>query len=129
MLKPGLSQSRHWYVLDEEEDEEISAPPPAEGAQEEKEEQGEQQEEGKDTKTGTKKINSWNRDLFLHLLADCLRADTPKELTEEEKLQVLHSEDFLTFFERGSRIVERALAEQVDVCFDYSGRDLEDKEG
>uniref|UniRef100_A0A4W6F3F1 Dynein cytoplasmic 1 intermediate chain 2 n=1 Tax=Lates calcarifer TaxID=8187 RepID=A0A4W6F3F1_LATCA len=55
--------------------------------------------------------------------------DTPKELTEEEKLQVLHSEEFLSFFERGSRIVERALAEQVDVCFDYSGRDLEDKEG
>uniref|UniRef100_A0A8C2Z296 Dynein cytoplasmic 1 intermediate chain 2 n=1 Tax=Cyclopterus lumpus TaxID=8103 RepID=A0A8C2Z296_CYCLU len=55
--------------------------------------------------------------------------DTAKELTEEEKLQVLHSEDFLSFFERGSRIVERALAEHVDVCFDYSGRDLEDKEG
>uniref|UniRef100_A0A3Q2VNA9 Dynein, cytoplasmic 1, intermediate chain 2b n=1 Tax=Haplochromis burtoni TaxID=8153 RepID=A0A3Q2VNA9_HAPBU len=55
--------------------------------------------------------------------------DAPKELTEEEKLQLLHSDDFLSFFERGSRIVERALAEHVDVCFDYSGRDLEDKEG
>uniref|UniRef100_A0A8D3DTF9 Dynein cytoplasmic 1 intermediate chain 2 n=1 Tax=Scophthalmus maximus TaxID=52904 RepID=A0A8D3DTF9_SCOMX len=51
-----------------------------------------------------------------------------RELTEEEKLQVLHSDEFLSFFERGSRIVERALAEQ-DVCFDYSGKDLEDKEG
>lgn len=59
----------------------------------------------------------------------CVCTDTAKELTEEEKLQVLHSEDFLSFFERGSRIVERALAERVDVCFDYSGRDLEDKEG
>ncbi|XP_077374372.1 dynein, cytoplasmic 1, intermediate chain 2a-like isoform X1 [Festucalex cinctus] len=85
---------------DEDEDDEISAPPPTEEAQEEKEDQGDQHEE-----------------------------DTPKELTEEEKLQVLHSEDFLAFFERGSRIVERALSEQVDVCFDYSGRDLEDKEG
>nr|XP_033505434.1 cytoplasmic dynein 1 intermediate chain 2-like isoform X3 [Epinephelus lanceolatus] len=84
---------------DEEEDEEITDPP-AEDAQEEKDEHGEQQEE-----------------------------DIPKELTEEEKLQVLHSEEFLSFFERGSRIVERALAEHVDVCFDYSGRDLEDKEG
>uniref|UniRef100_A0A8C6PZJ8 Dynein, cytoplasmic 1, intermediate chain 2b n=1 Tax=Nothobranchius furzeri TaxID=105023 RepID=A0A8C6PZJ8_NOTFU len=55
--------------------------------------------------------------------------DTPKELTEEEKLQVLHSDEFLSFFERSSRVLERALAEQVDVCFDYSGRDLEDKEG
>ncbi|XP_041658872.1 cytoplasmic dynein 1 intermediate chain 2-like isoform X3 [Cheilinus undulatus] len=85
---------------DEEEDEEITAPAPAEETQEEKDDQGEQQDD-----------------------------DTPKELTEEEKLQVLHSEEFLSFFERGSRIVERALAEQVDVCFDYSGRDLEDKEG
>uniref|UniRef100_A0A8D2ZTD3 Dynein cytoplasmic 1 intermediate chain 2 n=1 Tax=Scophthalmus maximus TaxID=52904 RepID=A0A8D2ZTD3_SCOMX len=84
---------------DEEEDEEITAPPPVDDSQEEKDEQGEQQEE-----------------------------ETPKELTEEEKLQVLHSDEFLSFFERGSRIVERALAEQ-DVCFDYSGKDLEDKEG
>uniref|UniRef100_A0A7N8Y9Q4 Dynein cytoplasmic 1 intermediate chain 2 n=1 Tax=Mastacembelus armatus TaxID=205130 RepID=A0A7N8Y9Q4_9TELE len=63
------------------------------------------------------------------ILAHKIILDTPKELTEEEKLQVLHSEEFLSFFERGSRIVERALSEQVDVCFDYSGRDLEDKEG
>lgn len=67
--------------------------------------------------------------IFRISISISLRTDTPKELTEEEKLQVLHSEDFLSFFERGSRIVERALAEHVDVCFDYSGRDLEDKEG
>ncbi|XP_038127078.1 dynein, cytoplasmic 1, intermediate chain 2a-like isoform X2 [Cyprinodon tularosa] len=85
---------------DEEEDEEISPPPMTEDTQDDKKEQDEHQEE-----------------------------DTPKELTEEEKLQVLHSDEFLSFFERGSRIVERALAEHVDVCFDYSGRDLEDKEG
>ncbi|MCI4375068.1 hypothetical protein PGIGA_G00104840 [Pangasianodon gigas] len=53
----------------------------------------------------------------------------PHELTEEEKQQILHSDDFLTFFDHSSRIVERALSEQVDVCFDYSGRDLQDKEG
>ncbi|XP_078119647.1 dynein, cytoplasmic 1, intermediate chain 2a-like isoform X3 [Sander vitreus] len=85
---------------DEEEDEDTTASPTAEDTQDEKDEHGQEQEE-----------------------------DTPKELTEEEKLQVLHSEEFLSFFERGSRIVERALAEHVDVCFDYSGRDLEDKEG
>jgi len=66
--------------------------------------------------------------IYVYIL-DYLLADTPKELTEEEKLQVLHSSEFLSFFEHGSRIVERALSEQVDVCFDYSGRDLEDKEG
>ncbi|KAB5583848.1 hypothetical protein PHYPO_G00100440 [Pangasianodon hypophthalmus] len=53
----------------------------------------------------------------------------PHELTEEEKQQILHTDDFLTFFDHSSRIVERALSEQVDVCFDYSGRDLQDKEG
>ncbi|CAM9136091.1 unnamed protein product [Lampetra planeri] len=55
--------------------------------------------------------------------------DPPTELTEEQKLQLLNSHDFLSFLERGSRMVERALGETVDVCFDYSGRDLEDREG
>ncbi|KAG5852639.1 hypothetical protein ANANG_G00064660 [Anguilla anguilla] len=54
---------------------------------------------------------------------------TPYELTEEEKLQILHTEEFMTFFDHSTRIVERALSEQVDVFFDYSGRDLEEKEG
>ncbi|XP_072300541.1 dynein, cytoplasmic 1, intermediate chain 2a isoform X3 [Eucyclogobius newberryi] len=53
----------------------------------------------------------------------------PHELTEEEKLQILHSEEFVNFFDHGSRIIERALSEHVDLFFDYSGRDLEEKEG
>ncbi|XP_053483004.1 dynein, cytoplasmic 1, intermediate chain 2a isoform X6 [Ictalurus furcatus] len=53
----------------------------------------------------------------------------PHELTEEEKLQILHSEEFMDFFDHSTRIIERALSERVDVFFDYSGRDLEDKEG
>ncbi|XP_067108508.1 dynein, cytoplasmic 1, intermediate chain 2a isoform X5 [Osmerus mordax] len=53
----------------------------------------------------------------------------PHELTEEEKLQILHSEEFMTFFDHSTRIVERALSEHVDMFFDYSGRDLEEKEG
>ncbi|XP_048056174.1 dynein, cytoplasmic 1, intermediate chain 2a isoform X1 [Megalobrama amblycephala] len=55
--------------------------------------------------------------------------EAPHELTEEEKQQILHSEEFVTFFDHSSRIMERALSEQVDVFFDYSGRDLQDKEG
>ncbi|XP_035379927.1 cytoplasmic dynein 1 intermediate chain 2 isoform X2 [Electrophorus electricus] len=51
------------------------------------------------------------------------------ELTQEEKQQILHSEQFLMFFGHSSRMIERALSEQVDVCFDYSGRDLQDREG
>ncbi|XP_052332430.1 cytoplasmic dynein 1 intermediate chain 2-like isoform X3 [Oncorhynchus keta] len=85
---------------EEEEEEEMAEPKPAEESQEEKADQEEKQEEV-----------------------------TPKDLTEEEKMQLLHSEEFMAFFDRGSRIVERALSERVDVCFDYSGRDLEDKEG
>ncbi|KAM9487293.1 dynein, cytoplasmic 1, intermediate chain 2a isoform 2-T3 [Clarias gariepinus] len=53
----------------------------------------------------------------------------PHELTEEEKLQILHSEEFMDFFDHSTRIIERALSEHVDVFFDYSGRDPEDKEG
>ncbi|KAA0713312.1 Cytoplasmic dynein 1 intermediate chain 2 [Triplophysa tibetana] len=53
----------------------------------------------------------------------------PHELTDEEKQQVLHSHEFMNFFDHSSRIVERALSEHVDIFFDYSGRDLQDKDG
>ncbi|KAI3355790.1 hypothetical protein L3Q82_004362 [Scortum barcoo] len=53
----------------------------------------------------------------------------PHELTEEEKLQILHSDEFANFFDHSTRIIERALSEHVDLFFDYSGRDLEEKEG
>ncbi|KAM8967528.1 cytoplasmic dynein 1 intermediate chain 1 isoform 2-T2 [Pelodytes ibericus] len=53
----------------------------------------------------------------------------PRELTEEEKQQVTHSEEFLIFFDRTIRVIERALAEDSNIFFDYRGRDLEDKEG
>uniref|UniRef100_A0A8C6WWV4 Dynein, cytoplasmic 1, intermediate chain 2a n=1 Tax=Neogobius melanostomus TaxID=47308 RepID=A0A8C6WWV4_9GOBI len=56
-------------------------------------------------------------------------AAPPHELTEEEKLQILHTEEFVNFFDHSSRIIERALSERVDLFFDYSGRDLEEKEG
>ncbi|KAI1885736.1 hypothetical protein AGOR_G00206880 [Albula goreensis] len=85
---------------EEEEDEEITEPKPGP--------ESDQQEE--EEKRETKEIH-------------------PRELTEEEKQQVLHSEEFLIFFDRTIRVVERALAEESDIFFDYSGRDLEDKEG
>uniref|UniRef100_A0A8C9WAA8 Dynein cytoplasmic 1 intermediate chain 1 n=1 Tax=Scleropages formosus TaxID=113540 RepID=A0A8C9WAA8_SCLFO len=53
----------------------------------------------------------------------------PRELTEEEKQQILHSEEFLIFFDRSIRVAERALAEDSHIFFDYSGQDLQDKEG
>ncbi|XP_034016354.1 cytoplasmic dynein 1 intermediate chain 1 isoform X4 [Thalassophryne amazonica] len=52
-----------------------------------------------------------------------------RELTEEERQQILHSTEFQSFFDCSIRVMERALAEDGDIFFDYSGRDLEDKEG
>ncbi|XP_041810953.1 cytoplasmic dynein 1 intermediate chain 1 isoform X8 [Chelmon rostratus] len=52
-----------------------------------------------------------------------------RELTEEERQQILHSSEFQNFFDCSIRVMERALAEDGDIFFDYSGRDLEDKEG
>ncbi|KAA0703270.1 Cytoplasmic dynein 1 intermediate chain 1 [Triplophysa tibetana] len=53
----------------------------------------------------------------------------PGELTNEEKEQIIHSGDFLLFLDRSIRVVERVLAEDTDIFFDYSGRDMENKEG
>uniref|UniRef100_A0A8C4P1B6 Dynein cytoplasmic 1 intermediate chain 2 n=1 Tax=Dicentrarchus labrax TaxID=13489 RepID=A0A8C4P1B6_DICLA len=84
---------------EEEEEEEIAPPQPAGETQTEKPDQKEEEEV------------------------------PPHELTEEEKLQILHSEEFVDFFDHSTRIIERALSEHVDLFFDYSGRDLEEKEG
>nr|XP_057903763.1 cytoplasmic dynein 1 intermediate chain 1 isoform X3 [Doryrhamphus excisus] len=54
---------------------------------------------------------------------------TLRELTEEERQQILHSTEFQSFFDCSIRVMERALAESSDIFFDYSGRALEDKEG
>nr|SVE82998.1 EOG090X03UT [Daphnia magna] len=47
--------------------------------------------------------------------------ETPRELSEEEKQMILMTEDFQRFFGQSSRIVERALSEQVDIFMDYTG--------
>ncbi|KAK9526985.1 hypothetical protein VZT92_015652 [Zoarces viviparus] len=52
-----------------------------------------------------------------------------RELTEEERQQILHSSEFQSFFDCSIRVMERALAEDGNIFFDYSGRDVEDKEG
>ncbi|KAL8608058.1 Cytoplasmic dynein 1 intermediate chain 2 [Nucella lapillus] len=46
-----------------------------------------------------------------------------REMSEEEKNQVMMSENFQKFFDSTSRIMERALAEEVDIFVDYSGKD------
>uniref|UniRef100_A0A8C7ZV05 Dynein cytoplasmic 1 intermediate chain 2 n=1 Tax=Oryzias sinensis TaxID=183150 RepID=A0A8C7ZV05_9TELE len=83
---------------EEEEEEEIAAPQPKEEIPSEKVDQKEEEEA------------------------------PPHELTEEEKLQILHSEEFTNFFDHSTRIIERALSEHVDIFFDYVGQGLDEKE-
>ncbi|XP_014771177.1 cytoplasmic dynein 1 intermediate chain 2 isoform X31 [Octopus bimaculoides] len=52
-----------------------------------------------------------------------------KELSDDEKKQIMSSEDFQNFFNRSSRLVERVLAEnETDMYIDYVGSDKEGKD-
>ncbi|XP_071497507.1 cytoplasmic dynein 1 intermediate chain 2-like [Diadema antillarum] len=57
------------------------------------------------------------------------KPEAPKELTEEEKQKIESSEDFRIFVENTARLLERALAENVDIFFDYSGKGDGEGEG
>lgn len=46
---------------------------------------------------------------------------TVRELSEDEKMMIILSEDFQRFVDRTGRIMERALSEAVDICTDYTG--------
>ncbi|XP_071744406.1 cytoplasmic dynein 1 intermediate chain-like isoform X2 [Lepeophtheirus salmonis] len=52
-----------------------------------------------------------------------------KELSEEEKQVIMMKEDFQKFFDRTTRLVERALCEDVNVFVDYTGNYENDGEG
>uniref|UniRef100_A0A1I8GC58 WD_REPEATS_REGION domain-containing protein n=1 Tax=Macrostomum lignano TaxID=282301 RepID=A0A1I8GC58_9PLAT len=47
--------------------------------------------------------------------------EKPRELSDEERQQILLSESFVRFFDKTARVMERALAEDVDIFIDYSG--------
>jgi len=51
-----------------------------------------------------------------------------KELSEEEKRKIFNSEDYIKFCDRASRVMERAMAEHVDIFTDYGGIDGEDED-
>jgi len=46
---------------------------------------------------------------------------TIRELSEDEKMMIILSEDFQRFMDRSGRIMERALSESVDIYTDYTG--------
>uniref|UniRef100_A0A8C1R4B9 Cytoplasmic dynein 1 intermediate chain 1-like n=1 Tax=Cyprinus carpio TaxID=7962 RepID=A0A8C1R4B9_CYPCA len=79
----------------------------------------------KETQTPVASDQPEGKELCMNMCA----LDQPRELTNEEKEQIIHSEDFLFFFDRSISVMERVLAEDTDIFFDYSGRDMEDKEG
>lgn len=47
--------------------------------------------------------------------------EKPRELSDEERQQILLSDSFVRFFDKTARVMERALAEDVDIFIDYSG--------
>ena len=51
-----------------------------------------------------------------------------RELSDEEKERIMASEDFQRFLDRSTRVVERAMSENVDIFVDYSGGDGDDEE-
>lgn len=56
-----------------------------------------------------------------------------RELSEEEKMHITMTKEFHTFLDRATRVLERALYEDIDICLDYTGggeeQDSEDKSG
>ncbi|XP_016658894.1 cytoplasmic dynein 1 intermediate chain isoform X8 [Acyrthosiphon pisum] len=44
-----------------------------------------------------------------------------RELSDAEKMMIVHSEDFQQFMDRAGRVMERALSENVDIYTDYTG--------
>ena len=43
------------------------------------------------------------------------------EMSAEQRDKIVASDEFITFFDRASRLVERALCEPSDILFDYVG--------
>ncbi|XP_076031640.1 cytoplasmic dynein 1 intermediate chain short wing isoform X37 [Oratosquilla oratoria] len=56
-------------------------------------------------------------------------AKPPRELSDEEKQMLILTEEFHSFFDRSTRIVERALAEEHDIFVDYSHDHDDDQAG
>ena len=59
----------------------------------------------------------------VHVRYSCLHLSliALREFSEEEKLQVMHSENFQLFIDHSSRLVERAFASDRDLFIDYKG--------
>ena len=52
-----------------------------------------------------------------------------RELSVEERERISNSDDFMRFFDKATRIVERAMTEKIDLFTDYTGVDATDQDG
>ena len=50
-----------------------------------------------------------------------------QELTDEQRSQIMSSQDFRAFFDSASRVIEKALSEKIDPYFPYCGDNLKDR--
>ncbi|XP_020906072.1 cytoplasmic dynein 1 intermediate chain 2, partial [Exaiptasia diaphana] len=50
------------------------------------------------------------------------------ELSDDQKEQILNSQEFGKFFDKATRLMERALCEDIDIFMDYSGAEAEDQD-
>lgn len=57
------------------------------------------------------------------------KPEVPKELSEEEKKQIESSDDYSVFIDHSVRLLERAIAENIDIFTDYEGKGDGDGEG
>lgn len=55
-------------------------------------------------------------------------SNTARELSDEEKQMLMMTEEFHSFFDHSTRIIERALAEDTNIFADYSHDHEEDGE-
>ena len=42
-------------------------------------------------------------------------------MSEEQRQHILSSQEFAYFFDKTTRLVEKAICENMDICFDYGG--------
>nr|UWX08043.1 dynein cytoplasmic 1 intermediate chain 1 [Eriocheir sinensis] len=60
--------------------------------------------------------------------AEEVKPEPPRELSDEEKQMLMMTEEFHSFFDRSSRVIERALGEDMNIFVDYSHDYEEDGE-
>jgi len=80
-------------------------------------------EEPKKGKITNKLLNNTFCDIYIYMYNVYNRFDyyLVRELSDAEKMMIVHSEDFQQFMDRAGRVMERALSENVDIYTDYTG--------